>query len=261
MDDLRAIRLNGDLIRRARLARNLSQRIVARNAQLLPAQLLKLERSGRCEQLTLGALFRLADALCVEPASLLEHSHEARIPKADDVAVEAALASVGRATNRDDIAWALGWDLERVNRALRALEERLQMTGQRLGAVKIGWYSLAPADDVLPHQARANLQRAAITEFGLPLRHARLLRKLANGEPIKPNQVRGRWDRLTNPVSVLVSAGLADFDGREVRLTEATAFSLCVDHVQHVPGPDPKPQARRMRAAYSADHRPRQGAD
>lgn len=261
MDSIEPIRLNGDLIRRARLARRLSQRIVAGNAQMSPAQLQKLESSGRCERLTLAALFKLAETLSVEPATLLQHPSAGETSGPDDVVVEAALASIGKAVNRDDIAWALGWELGRVDDALLVLASRLQGTGQRLALAKFGWYRLTPAEGALSKAATANLRRAAIAEYGIKLNHARILRRLAQGERLKPSQARGRWGRVGNPFSILGGAGLVDFDGGEVCLTEAAAFSLCLDGVRTTPSPEIKPMARRMRAPYSGDHRPGQGAD
>jgi hypothetical protein len=47
----------------------------------------------------------------------------------DDVQVEAALALYGARLTRHDLAAALDWDLHRVERAIRVLDQRLKGTG------------------------------------------------------------------------------------------------------------------------------------
>jgi chromosome segregation and condensation protein ScpB len=57
---------------------------------------------------------------------------------ADDVRVEAALVEFEEGLSRDGLAEAFGWPLERVERALALLEERLRPTSRRLRP--IGWH-------------------------------------------------------------------------------------------------------------------------
>lgn len=245
MADLRETRVNGEVLRRARVARNLSQRALARDVNLRLGQLVAMEKSGHSDRLTLGALYKLADSLCVEPASLLTQQTAVREPAPDDVAVEALLATVGKATNRDDIAWALGWDLERVNRALLALEQRLRASGQRLRRAKFGWFCLAAADDVLGVDQALNITRVTFSEHGITRDHARVLYRLAQGTRLSRTHTgrpSARRTRNSNPTGDLLRAGMLGIGEDGVFLTPEVAFSLCLDEVQTVAARALKPR-------------------
>jgi hypothetical protein len=205
-------------------------------------------------------LFKLAEALCVEPGSLLQRQAEARPPEKDDVTVEAMLAMVGKAVNRDDIAWALEWEIERVNHALLALEARLLGTGQRLRRAKFGWFGLAPTEDTLAPEEAQNIGRATCTEYGINLSQARTLYKVAHGERLHQNHTRGRSDRLYNPISILLRAGLLGQEESGIALSAEVAYSLCFEDVRTAQPRPLKPQTRRLRAGYCVDHREKKEA-
>jgi len=252
VDERPAVRLNGELLCRERAARSFSRRALSRMTDIRVAHLTALENGASCEKLTVGSLSRLAAALCVAPESLLVQSAAHRDPEPDDVKVEAVLAQVGKAVNRDDIAWALDWSLERVNAALLALEARLQRTGQRLRRGKFGWFGLAATGDVLTVEESANIERATISEYGLKRKHAAVLFQLA--APGRRLSMRmGQRDGVAHDpradllrgqlIGIHVDGGLA--------LCESVAFSLCVGRVATAPPRPIKPQDRNARAGYS----------
>jgi len=258
MEHDRTIRLNCEAMRRARAAQNLSQRALARITDIRIAQLISMEQGGGCEKITLGSLCRLAEALCVDAASLLSRTSEPRPAQPDDVQVEAILAQVGKAVNRDDIAWALSWEIERVNAALVALERRLEGTGQRLRRAKFGWFGLAAAGDVLDAEKSANSERATFSEYGIQLRHARILSLLAEGKKIRQTHANaGTGTRGHNPVGELLRANLIGIGQHGIAISEDVAFSLCLDAVETAPAGSLRPQDRNPRAGYSINRQQR----
>jgi hypothetical protein len=78
---------------------------------------------------------------------------------ADDRKVEAALAEHGGVLTRDDFAAALGWPLNRLERALLALASRLRPTGLRLHRVTWNSYALSPNLGVLSGEERRQLHQ------------------------------------------------------------------------------------------------------
>lgn len=245
----RTIKLNGEAIKRGRLTLNLSQRALARNTDIRLGFLLKLESGGSSERVTLGQLYKLADALSVDVATLLSDGRASHPPKPDDVLVEAALAQVGKAVNKDDLAWALGWEPGRVTDALAALAARLEATGQRLRQHKFGWWGLSPAVGVLGDSSAADLDRATLSEFGLRLSHAKILHKLLAGRPLRRLTPTGA-DKAT-PVGELLRARLVSVVDDGVVMNADVAFSLCLDDVPVASGGLLRPQRRKHRAVYS----------
>jgi hypothetical protein len=74
--------------------------------------------------------------------------------------VEAALAEFTGGLSRDTLAEAFGWPLDRVERALAVLDERLGPTGRRLRPIAWHRYALAPHLGVLTVSERTNLTRS-----------------------------------------------------------------------------------------------------
>lgn len=100
------------------------------------------------DRIPLGVLRRLCLILDVDLTELVETrpsrpDDEVGDASGDEVRVEAALAEFDEGLSRDSLAEALGWPLERVVRALAAIEERLRPTGRRLRP--IGWHRYAVA--------------------------------------------------------------------------------------------------------------------
>jgi transcriptional regulator with XRE-family HTH domain len=253
MNEPRRITLNTEALRRARVTQNLSQRALSRIADIRLGQILLLEKGETCERLTISMLYRLADALSTDVAALLSREHAENQRGSDDVIVEAALAQVGKAVNRDDLAWALGWNLERVNAALKALGARLEGTGQRLREHKFGWYGLSSAAGTLSEEVAADLDRATLSEFGLQLRHAKVLRRLMRGKPLSGVQLT-KHTTVVSPVGELLRANLIGLRADGLGINPEVAFSLCLGDDCPTAEPQPlKPQLRKHRARYVND--------
>jgi integrase len=79
----------------------------------------------------------------------------------DVVKLQAALLAHGGVLTGDDLADALGWDLQRLDHGLGALRDRLRPTGLRLR--RAGWnsYALTPAPAALSSRVCQRLHGAA----------------------------------------------------------------------------------------------------
>lgn len=260
MSATRTIRLNAEAIKRARISANLSQRALARNTDIRLGYVLSLEKGGSCERLTLAQLYKLADALSIDVAALLSDDRSTRAPEPDDVVVESALAQVGKAVNKDDLAWALGWEPGRVTDALNSLATRLETTGQRLRPHKFGWWGLSPAGGLLNETEAADLDRATLSEFGLRLSHAKVLYKLLDGKPLprmSPVSTSGR----PAAVGELLRANIVGVTDDGVLLNPDVAFSLGLEDIPVGRPSKLRPQQRSPRAVYSQNRRERSNDD
>jgi hypothetical protein len=129
---------------------------------------------------------------------------------------------------RDDLADALGWDLQRLEHSLRALRNRLQPTGQRLR--RAGWnsYALTAAPAALTTRERQRLHDAAsarqplapqavsvLYEVTLGFRPASWHHALLAAEPAALRQLRQR--------SMVRLAGR-----NQLEPTEAVLYSLAL---------------------------------
>lgn len=249
------VRINGAKLSQARTAQGLSQRALGRLADIRMGTLAKLERGEPVQTLTVRALVKLADAVCVDPSTLLVRSEEPVDPEPDDVKVEALLAQAGKAVNRDDIAWSLEWTLDRTNDALKALERRLAPTGQRLRAAKFGWYAVGASQDVLSDDETARSTRVTMTEYGLHRAHAKLLSRLANGRKVGSIHTSQRYEfGKKNPIADLILARMVVPVEDQIVLSEDVAFSLNIGRrARTAPTPPVEPRVRRQRAGYSVD--------
>jgi hypothetical protein len=138
--------------------------------------------------------------------------------------VEAALAEFTDGLSRDTLAEAFGWSLDRVERALGVLHERLGPTGRRLRP--IGWhrYALGPHLGVLTVGERAHLTRS--TREGLAQDEAEALFQIVRGF--------GSIDLFrTGPgavaVASLLRAGLIEQNRGWFALAANVTFSLGLD--------------------------------
>jgi hypothetical protein len=186
----------------------------------------RIEEGGGHGDLTLRFAARMAEILGVDLAALLQ-VFEPNPPRPDDVAVEAALAELGRCTPAEELARALGWSLERTNAALEALERRLSVSGTILKRKRFE-YALGPRRSALNDHQHRNLQRVAINRWGLTLGTARVLRDALDGV------VDGDWERnapawKTLALGALLKHDLARMDGQRVVATESVINSLTLD--------------------------------
>jgi transcriptional regulator with XRE-family HTH domain len=170
--------LDGELLRDRRIAANLSLRAVADQTGI-PAQTLRALEAGRQaadRQLTLASLERLTQLLDIDTGELFirparaatsggaarrQATDAGQYEDRDVVKLQAALLAHGGVLTRDDLAEALGWDLQRLEHGLGTLRDRLQPTGLRLR--RTGWnsYALTPAPAALSSHERQRLHGAA----------------------------------------------------------------------------------------------------
>jgi transcriptional regulator with XRE-family HTH domain len=125
--------LDGQAIRRHRLAAGLSRRQVAPLLNLSQTAIRNLERGVNHDELTIRHVRRLAHVLGVGVSELLAQPPERAIaPEADAAVVGAALSRRTDSIHRDQLAFGLGWTLERTQTALERAQTNLDSCGLRL---------------------------------------------------------------------------------------------------------------------------------
>lgn len=215
--------IDGQKIAEFRRLAGLSQRALARLLLVAPMTIHRIENGGGHGDLSLRFVDKLATAIGVDIATLLPAPEEPE-PKPDDVVVEAALAELGRYVPIEELARALGWTLERADAALRNLQERLRITGQMVKKRRFD-YSIGPRPAVVTEGQHVNLQRSAISRWGLLLGPARVLRDALDGF------VDGEWERnapawKTLALGTLLKNRLVRMDGQTAVVVDDVRFSL-----------------------------------
>ncbi len=177
------------------------------------------------DRIPLGTLRTLSGLLDVTLDELVTGPTTPPQTSGDDIRVEAALAEPPGSFTRDDLAGALEWTLERVDRALNALDVRLQPTGLRLRV--IGWhhYTLGPNLAILAAPERARLTRTSTN-------------RLARKELQTLYHISYGWDRIAAfridqraSIEPLITHGLIETDGGCLHLTADVIFSLRLDEI------------------------------
>lgn len=215
--------IDGHKIAELRRLAGLSQRALARLLCVAPMTIHRIENGGGHGDLSLRFIDRLAPALGADLATLLPAPRDAE-PSSDDVAVEAALADIGRYVPVEELARALGWTLGRTNVALAHLDKRLESTGTILKK-KRHEYSVGPRRARLTEEQHDRLQRVALNRFGLHLGTARVLRDALDG------LVDGEWERnapawKTLALGALLKNRLLRMEGQRAVIAEDVRFSL-----------------------------------
>lgn len=221
--------MNRELIATRCEAGGLSIHAAAMKAWVDPVVLWMDPGSGADDRIPLGVLRRLCVILDVDLTELVETrgarpADEDGDVSADDVRVEAALAEFDEGLSRDVLAEAFGWPLERVERALAALAERLRPTGRRLRPM--GWhrYALGPNLAVLTTEERSALAR----------RSAQLLTQEEVGALLQIAEGFGSGSLFKEEVGAaalksLLRQGLVERKRGEYFLSADVAFSLALD--------------------------------
>jgi transcriptional regulator with XRE-family HTH domain len=218
--------LNTDLIRRRRIELRYSHRRLAAELGVSGAVIRGLEDGFNHEDVTVGLVCRLADALCCEPATLFNlpptgHSPKAVDDPADDaVTLGAVLHASETATPRTAIVELLGWTYERLDTAAEKLDEQLGRCGLRLRDIN-GTLSIIRTVEALPRDQLTTTVRSHLLRAGLSRTEANLLRQIATGTA--PNE---KSNADTVALGVLVNANLTD----GTTLTEDVAYSLVMFH-------------------------------
>lgn len=215
--------IDGGKVAELRRLAGLSQRALARLLAVAPMTMRRIEEGGGHGDLTMRFVDRLAKQLGTDVASLLPEPTEIE-PAGDDVAVEAALADVGRYVSLDELGRALGWSSQRAERALQALEARLATTGTMVKRKRVE-YTLGPRRTAITEAQYEALQRVSINRWGLHLGTARVLRDVIDG------RVGGDWERNApawKPLALgaLLKHRLVSMDGQQALASPAVRFSL-----------------------------------
>jgi transcriptional regulator with XRE-family HTH domain len=212
-------------LRRYRLQAGLSERALARATAMTGMSITALEQGRNHDELSLRHLLRIARALNVDPTALFATDTCQTVePTPDDVAIEAALAGVGRYTRPHDLARGLGWTLSRTTDALERLRIRLANTGQRVAAQN-GKVKLVPAAGVLTDAQEQAVANADTNERGLTLTLAHLLR-----HALEPRRTPG-YAQKTNAnhllaQGALINLGLAELRDKQLVPAAAVFYGL-----------------------------------
>ena len=215
--------LNRRLIAARRAALGLARYDLAQARGVDTAVIEHIETNGTHDNLQLAAAIQLAGVLGIAIADLLEAP--APIPKVGrgDVAVEALLAEQRRPLSAEDIAHILDWTLRRTLAALRALERRLEGTGQALQRLPIHRYALVPAATALTTAQRRDAGRRQLQR--LDVAAARVLHRVVCG----PRQDR-RWNAYSDDerphLTRLISLGLVHDTGGQLQLSTELMANL-----------------------------------
>lgn len=186
------ITLDGDAVHRTRLELNLSRRALAQAVGLAPNAVEAIETGavGRRNEITLPQLQRLVDTLGVPLGALLADdtpdtpdAHGAHAPEhgPDDTTALGALLLHTRAnTPKTDLADALGWTLDRLRLAARALDHQLRPLGMQVHSLR-GGYLLRPHDGY-KGSVRTRVDRLTGARTGMSTAAAELIGRALAGD-------------------------------------------------------------------------------
>ena len=219
--------MNRELIDERCRAGGLSIHKLAQQAWIDPYILWNEPDEPGNDRIPLGTLRTLSRLLDLDLEELVGSPTTPPDTPDDDIRIEAALAEHPGSFSRDDLAGALEWTLERVDRALNALEERLKPTGRRLR--KIGWhrYTLGPNLAILTAPERARLARTTTNRLA-PKDYETLYQILYGW-----TRQAFRLDDETASLGTLATHGLIESDRGPLELTADVAFSLRLDDGDH----------------------------
>jgi transcriptional regulator with XRE-family HTH domain len=215
--------LNRRLIATRRAALGLSRYDLAQASGLATGAIEHIETNGTHDNLQLTAAIQLAGALGIAIADLLQPTARKPTVGRGDIAVEALLAEQRRPLSAEDIARILDWTLRRTLAALRALERRLDGTGQALQHLPIHQYALVPAATALTTAQRRDAGRRQLDR--LDVATAQVLHRVVRG----PRQDR-RWNAYSDDerphVAKLISLGLVNDTGGQLQLSTELMANL-----------------------------------
>lgn len=218
----------------------LSQRALARAMGVGEHTINLLEKSTHGhEDYSLRFLRRLADALGVRIASLLDEETHCEPMEAGDIArVLAAICSHENAgfVHQADITWSLQWSTQQTEAALSAAAHLLPTIGLRLQIQPGVGVRIASSTDVMTDAQRADLLSAvAAREGAMTMNHVREMRRVARGE------LGAGWQQHASQNTLMSVAGLLKRKIAECRedgsvtLTSDAAFSLLTEELDQIP--------------------------
>jgi transcriptional regulator with XRE-family HTH domain len=215
--------LNRRLIAARRAMLGLSRYELAQASGLTTGTLEHIENRGTHDNLQLDSAVKLAAALGIPIADLLQPARTGPAAIRGDAAVEALLAEQRRPIPAEDLAATLGWTLARTLAALRTLDRRLAGTGQALQRLPVHRYALVPAMTAVSQSQRRDAARRQLRTLDVDT--ARVLHRIVCG----PRQDR-RWNAYTDddrrPVAQLVNLGLVHDTGGQLELSTELMTNL-----------------------------------
>ncbi len=177
------------------------------------------------DRVPFGVLRTLSQLLDIDVADLVEVPVATCVEPGDDVRVEAAFAAFPTGVTRDELARCFAWSLERVERAIAALEVRLRPSGRRLR--RTGWhrYALGPNLSILSPEEQIDLTRA-VGRQREPLDHqwALVLHQITEGW----SQPRF-YNEAAETVGDLLDKHLIERRNGDLEPSPDVIFSLCLD--------------------------------
>ena len=237
--------LNGRLIADRRAVLGLSRHELAQASGMAAGTLAHIENHGIHDNLQLDSAVKIAAALGIDIADLLERARPGTAAIRGDVAVEALLAQERRAIPAEDLAATLGWTLARTLAALRALDRRLSGTGQALQRLPVHRYGLVPAMTAVSRRQRRDTARRQLRTLDVDT--ARVLHRIVCGQ----RQDR-RWNAYTDDdrrhVAHLVNVGLVHDAGGQLEISAELIENLGLRHPRGQAG-----DATDMRMTETAD--------
>lgn len=223
--------IDGQVVRTRRLQLGLSQRRLASAAGISLATLTDIENhDGQDRSVTVASLRRLAEALDLTPARLVEvvavdeptePEPVAEDAQPDDVPLVARLLlDATAALHVDDIAHALGWSYRRADDALDRLDGHLSGTGLHVQLVS-GRALLRPQAGT--DTAAALIAPVLAARRGIDRGQAALLHTTVRSLQ-ETGRASGHGQR--GMASLLLTGLLEDDGGRRVRLGDDLRYAL-----------------------------------
>lgn len=150
----------------------------------------RLEAGEGAEDWSLRQLRSLAAALAVDVADLLREAATAWEGRRDDVeTIGALLGRFSRLVPTSTLAHATGWELARVNSAVRALDVGARPTGQRVQRLR-GGVALRPTRSVADDERLERLLRREIAPTKLSRSQLDMLEAVGDGTSTNSTSAR-----------------------------------------------------------------------
>ena len=182
----------------------------------------RLENGEAPDDWTLRQLDSLAAALGFEVAELLAQPDRGDASEDDDIAVVGSLLiRFSRLTPTRALAHATNWELARVNRAIRALDQAVRPAGLRVQRLR-GAVAIRPGPLPVDDERLARLLQREIARTKLSLSQLEMLAAAADGTV--DEQRFSEADRVT--YASLMNAGLLEESGGVPALTAAAEVCL-----------------------------------
>lgn len=216
-----------------RVGKGLSPGAVAASIGLTHNAIERLENGTRAwRALTYDQLIALAAIYGIALSDLLDRladkpdAHHPATP-ADAAKVEAVMVDAREGIDRDDIAIAFGWTLERTQAAIDALIDTLRDRGQSVAQLAAGRYRLMARPGLIDYDEQTRLQAArGRTTLTLGPTEATVLRVLLDHA-----NHSGSCELFDDPaervaVGTLIKAGMVFEWGDSLCVSSQVAFSL-----------------------------------